>query len=103
MILAFVLTMPGVNTWNGRWSGEGELFVDIRNIGRAKASEEKGRALIEGSSYFYRWDDGWCAEVSVSEVTAAEARKMRAKSKGFMGYNWMVNNLLATGEIGDYR
>ena len=98
MLLAFTLTMPGRNTWNGRWSGDGELFCIVKNLGQSKSVRMKGEALA-GRSYGYAWNDGWYASIDVREVDAAEARRLRAKSKGFWGYGWMVESLLRHGDI----
>lgn len=95
MILAFTLTMPGRNTWNGRWSGEGELFVITRNLGQSKAARKKGEALLGDHSYSWSWR----ANIKVNEVDAAEARRLRAKSRGFLGCSWMVDSLLLHGDI----
>lgn len=95
MILAFVLTMPGRNTWNGRWSGEQSTYAIVKNLGRSKAAHEKGAALL--GNHGYAWDDGWFANIEVREVDAKEARRLRAKSRGFFGYEWMVDNLLLYG------
>lgn len=95
MMLAFVLTMPGRNTWNGRWSGEEMTFAVVKNLGRGQAARKKGEALL--GNHGYAWDDGWRANIEVREVDAAEARRLRAKSRGFCGYEWMVDNLLLYG------
>jgi hypothetical protein len=97
MLLAFMLTMPGRNTWNGRWSGDGEVFCIVRNLGQSKAARVKGGRLI--GDHGYAWDDGWRARVRVFEVDSAMARRLRAKSKGFWGYGWMVDSLLKHGDI----
>ena len=97
MTLAFILTMPGCNSWDGRWSGEGCLHARVRNLGRSQKAEAQGRLLV--GSYGYRWSDGWAASVDVREVDAAEARRLRSKSVGFAGYDWMIDSILTHGEI----
>jgi hypothetical protein len=86
----FRLTMPGVNTWNGRWSGEGRNHSIVRALSRTEAE-----ALLEGQperSWRHRWDDGWCAEVTARIVPAGARLR---KSDGFCGYDWMVRNIIA--------
>jgi len=91
-LIAFELSMPRNNSWNGRWSGDAECFAIVRNI-RAKKS------IPELTSYGYNFGDGWFARVDVREVSAAEARRLRKASKGFCGYNWMIDSIIWHGEI----
>jgi hypothetical protein len=49
--------------------------------------------------YHYNFGDGWAAGVSVRTVDAAEARKLRRKSDGFSGYDWMIDSIVQHGEI----
>lgn len=99
MNVAFVLSMPGVASWNGHWSGEGKLYAVVRNYGASKKAAEKYSALAR-KSYHYRWDDGWCARVDVKVLaSAAEARQMRKHTKGFCGYEWMIDSILDHGAI----
>lgn len=103
MILLFQLTMPGVGSWNGQWSGASRFFGKVKNVGRSKQAEEKGREILESSPYRYNWDDGWAASIEVSQVDAKEAarlrRVIRKANEGFCGYDWMVNSLLHYGDI----
>jgi hypothetical protein len=94
MLIAFELSMPGKASWNGKWSGEGRPYVRVRSL--AKAEAEK---VLLSESYDYRWDDGWCACVSVRKVLAREAEKLRKKTVGFCGYDWMIDSIIAAGKI----
>ena len=94
VILLFELTMPGVGSWNGKWSGDSDYYAVTRNV----PSSAVPRGVIDGR-HRYRWDDGWCASVRVSIVSSAEATKARRKSDGFCGYDWMVDSLLSHGKI----
>jgi len=85
MILCYELSMPGSPSWNGKWSGEGRCFAIIRSY-RGKAREEK-------------WNDGWCAKVSVRKVDNKEAARMRRKTIGFAAYDWMVDSIERNGVI----
>lgn len=88
----FRLTMPGVGSWNGRWSGESRDFL----LWRTLTDEEMKAAGMENAvgSWRYAWDDGWCAGVSARIMERGERR---AKSAGFSGYEWMVKNILKHG------
>lgn len=98
MILAFKLSMPGVSSWNGRWSGEGRDYVKVVTF-RGKSGKTKGQQLLSHGSYHYDFGDGWCARVDVEEVGSAGASRLRRKSAGFCGYDWMVDSILQFGEI----
>jgi hypothetical protein len=92
VIVAFTLSMPNNNAWNGRWSGEGNVYAIVRSF----------RGAIKfnvGESYYYNFGDGWGASVYAKAVTAGEAAKLRRKSKGFCGYDWMVDDIVRLGRI----
>ena len=89
MTLAFILTMPGCGSWNGKWSGEGKLYAITKKMSDAEGSRFAGR------SWSYGWPDGWRARVECRAVFGIELRKLRAASEGFCGYEWMVDSILA--------
>lgn len=90
--VAFILTMPGAASWNGRWSGEGRLYARVRRISQRRADEIVG-------SHGYSWSDGWRASVEVRIVDAAESRRLSKHTQGFCGYDWMVNSIIDIGYI----
>lgn len=94
MNIAFNLTMPGRSSWNGQWSGEGQLYCVIRNVPNKRAAE-----ILARRSYGYRWSDGWAARINVSQVDASAARRLRKKSQGFCGYDWMIDCIIRDGCI----
>ena len=91
-MIAFILTMPNRGSWNGRWSGENDLHAIVK-------TERSVPKDIIGKSFWYNWDDGWSACVSVEKVDCKEGNKLRQKSRGFCGYNWMVDSLIKKGRI----
>ena len=72
------------------------MLVKRPDTQKAKAKTE---ALLQQGSWYYGWSDGWGASVSVREVDAKEARRVRNESKGFCGYEWMVTSILERGKI----
>jgi hypothetical protein len=96
MILAFELTMPQRNSWNGRWSGEDRRYIITKTFSASQA--DKANEIIKQGSYYYNWGDGWGAAIDVSLVDAKEAAKLRKKSAGFCGYDWMVNTIIQYGK-----
>ena len=101
MILCFELSMPGVSSWNGRWSGERNYYAIIKNLGRSQKADKKAQSILDGGYYSYDFGDGWRAAIKVKKVDTKEAARIRRKSKGFCGYDWMVDEILENGKIKD--
>ena len=99
-ILSFELTMPNVGSWNGKWSGADKKYYVIRSV------DNKTFEKIAGDSetplrkdYYYNFGDGWGANVCVEQINAKEANKRRKISKGFCGYEWMINSIMEFNKI----
>ncbi len=93
MFIAFTLSMPGVASWNGQWTGSGKKYVRVLTI--HKAAEE----IVQGSPYRYDFGDGWAASVFAVEVDAKDARRLRRQTDGFCGYDWMIDSIRVKGKI----
>lgn len=91
-MIVFELTMPNRGSWNGKWSQEGKLFV------RVKPERVVPKELWD-NSFYYRWDDGWTACVTITRMSSTEARKLESKSAGFQGYDWMISSIIKNGYI----
>ena len=91
-MIVFELTMPHCASLNGRWSQENKLHVRTQD-------ERKVPKEYWGRDFYYRWDDGWEACVSVTQMKANEARKLERKSDGFCGYDWMIRSICKKGLI----
>jgi hypothetical protein len=98
MKLAFILSMPGCNSWNGKWSGEGRLYAKVVNFPGKKRTAHAEEILQRGY-YCYNFGDGWAAGVAVKEVDGAESAKIKRHSQGFCGYDWMIDSVLLDGAI----
>ncbi|MBA2877997.1 hypothetical protein HNR63_001051 [Anoxybacillus kamchatkensis] len=92
-IFAFTLTMPNVGSWNGRWSGEKDLYVKFRTL------KNKDAERVKEGNYYYDFGDGWGANVNVRVVDSKEKQRLQRKSKGFAGYDWMIDSIIENGEI----
>ena len=99
MLVAYDLSMPGKASWNGKWSGENRPYVRVRNISKKLAGECAIEEILRLGTFTYRWDDGWCAVVTVHKADAKDAAKLRKKSVGFYGYDWMIDSIMAVGKI----
>ena len=91
-MIVFELTMPHCGSWNGRWSQEDKLHVRTKD-------ERKVPKECWDKDFYYRWDDGWEACVSVKRMPAKEARKLERRSDGFCGYDWMIRSICKNGVI----
>ncbi len=89
--LVFALSMPGVASWNGKWSGAGWSYLAVRPAGTA--------GHLAGKSFGYSFGDGWFASIDVTLADAAGARRARKESVGFCGYEWMIDSILTRGRI----
>jgi hypothetical protein len=98
--LIFKLSMPNNNSWNGKWSGEGDLYARIRSVGTSKVAIENAKAILKKGYFYYNFGDGWGAGVDVYECTSPkEARSIEQRSRGFCGYEWMIDSILLHGRI----
>ncbi len=95
MLIQFTLSMPSNNAWNHRWSGQGNLYAVVKNI----TSKKTHQRILAEKDHYYNFGDGWVACVSVKEIDTIEARKVRKESKGFCGYDWMVDSIRYCGKI----
>jgi hypothetical protein len=95
--IAYTLSMPSVNTWNGKWSGQDNLYCRVRNY--TNKSGNAARALAQ-TSYQHNFGDGWVARVAVTPIADPKAVKDLVKrSAGFCGYEWMIDSIEKYGEI----
>lgn len=93
--ISFTLSMPQRNSWNGRWSGEDNLYCKIVKTEKFTKKHED----ILNKSFYYDFGDGWGACIKVKEVTRQESTALKKKSKGFCGYEWMIASILRDGVI----
>jgi hypothetical protein len=96
MVIWFVLRMRNTPTWNESWSGAGRLYAKRVNVPKTKAEE-----LLKEGSFYFSWSDGWSCAVDVVKPSPAEARAMAKNTRGFCGYEWMINSILMYGKILD--
>lgn len=98
MLLVFILSMPNVGSWNGKWSGENDYYARVKSF-VSKIDKEKAQRILKEEYYHYNFGDGWSAGVTIKEVNRNEANKIRRKTKGFCGYEWMIKSIINHGEI----
>ena len=98
MTLLFTLSMPNRGSWNGRWSGEDKFYGKFLSFTSTKG-KVKARELLSAGSWHFSWGDGWGATITVRELEKADVRRFKRNSAGFCGYDWMVDSIIACGEI----
>lgn len=98
-IIAFELTMPNNNAWNGVWSGAQNRHIRFRKFGRSRLAHAKVKDLLKNPSHYYNFGDGWGANVTMFEVDTKERNKLAKESAGFCGYDWMIDSILKFGKI----
>lgn len=96
--IAFTLGMPNRASWNGKWSGEDRLYVIVRTFNGKKGSEHADK-ILSSPYYYYNFGDGWGASVTAKEVDGKESARLKRKSNGFCGYDWMVDSICREGCI----
>lgn len=94
--VVFILTMPGVGSWNRKWTGADKLYCRTRSYPFNKKTilteSVLGRVLAyENRSYDFC--DGWIANVRIMVCTAQEKKNYDKKSQGFCGYEWMIDEI----------
>ncbi len=94
MIIQFTLSMPNVGSWDRKWTGSSKLYAIVRSFNKKKAEQ-----ILEKPSYSYNFGDGWRAGVSAEQIDSKLAAKVRRKSQGFCGYNWMVDSIVSNLKI----
>lgn len=99
MILQFTLSMPNIGSWNGKWSGESNLYAMVKNFGKGKAMVKHAESILKLGYCHYNFGDGWAAGVTITKIDSKTARKVRKASKGFCRYDWMVYSIMRHGEI----
>jgi hypothetical protein len=95
--LIFTLSMPGVNSWNGKWSGSDNFYLVHRKF--QNRSRPDLESILSQKSFRHSFGDGWVAQVDVTETSEAEAKKLAKKSSGFCGYEWMIDSIIRNGDI----
>lgn len=97
MLVKFTLSMPGVNSWNNRWSGEEYLYARVRKFNKSDCKNLE--TILEEGYFSYDFGDGWRAGISIEKIDSKEAARVRKNSRGFYGYDWMIDSILSDGYI----
>lgn len=107
--LSFELTMPNVGSWNGKWTGADKKYYIIKKVSDRYFESDIKKLFTKSdqikpqigakANFYYNFGDGWGANVEMQIVTTDEAKKRKKNSKGFAGYDWMVESIILIGEI----
>lgn len=102
MLVSFELTMPSRASWNGRWSGEDRKYYVVKTLSARFIKNNPHLQFLNTTGrdgFYYRWEDGWAANVDVERIDAVQAKHRRKVSSGFCGYEWMITSILHKGVI----
>jgi hypothetical protein len=86
MRLIAQLTMPNVGSWNGKFSGENNIYTVV--FSKSKKDES------HIGNYYYNFGDGWGANVQIRH-----AKPREKVTKRFFGYEWMLGEIKEHGRI----
>ena len=78
-MIIFELTMPNRGSWNGKWSQENNRHIIIKN--ERYFPKDIINNILEKRDFYYRWDDGWTACVSVSKINYKDANKLKKTAR----------------------
>ena len=88
MLLCFELVTPEAD----------QSWTKVHHLVRSTQATMRGEAILKQTPYIYK-QEGGTIQINVSQVAGQEARKIRNKSAGFCGYDWMISSILEHGEI----
>lgn len=94
--ILYTLSMPRVNTWNNKWSGENKGFYVVRKY----LDGDPALKNIQTSKFYnYDFGDGWSARIDTNVIEQKSVASYRKKSAGFMDYDWMIDEIESHGRI----
>ena len=73
-MIVFELTMPRNSSWNGKWSGDGDVHI-IAKPDRCVPNDRIGK------SYYYDFGDGWGASITVKYMNGNDKEYKQLKKK----------------------
>lgn len=94
--IAFILSMPNVGSWNGKWTGADGLYVKVRSYPNKSDITSK---VLTRKAYYYDFGDGWGASVKCEKVDAKRKQTLKKNSQDFCGYDWMIDEIEQFGRI----
>lgn len=92
-----------IGSWDGKWSGSGKVFAKLKSISKEQKEklEQMGFSIQKGDSHSFHYDfwDGWSCNVIMKVGTKKEFQSIMKQSQGFLGYDWMIKDILECGRI----
>ena len=102
-VLLFEYGHTSVGSWNGDWAGRGATYAKQVAVDAKKLKELKelgvSTEIGSKSSFFYDFGDGWKAKVWMTVGYKKDFKDIMKVSKGFLGYDWMIDEILSFGRI----
>ena len=90
-MILFILSMPVVVSWDGKWSGDDKRYYMTRVL------DYPYEENLIGKKFRHKFADGSVAEVSCISVHVDIGEYLMTLSDGFYAYEWMITNIIQNG------
>lgn len=101
--LLFEYGHTNIGSWDRKWPGEGRVYAKSKKIYKEQeeflASKGISMKIGEQTTFIHNFEDGWTAKVTVTVGRASDFADILKRSEGFLGYDWMIDNILEHGRI----
>ena len=97
--IAFILSMPNVGSWDGKWSAAKDVHCIIKTLKNQDVDKLFDKMPRQERNFYYNFGDGWSANVKVIPIGPEHRKYLEKNNKGFCGYDWMVDSILKHGKI----
>lgn len=92
-----------IGSHNGKWGGQTLVFAKSKRLYKEQEQflQSKGIStnLGDQTTFFHDFGDGWTAKVTMTVGRVRDFKEIMKQSKGFYGYDWMIDNILKYGRI----
>lgn len=99
--ISFELKNCNVGSWNSVDTGDKQNHFVVRRMSDKEYLSRFSEIIPKGERKFFHYDfgDGWSVNVIAEVVDSKEARQRKAKSNGFRGREWMIDEIFKYGRI----
>lgn len=97
MVLCFELTMPRHTEKDSKW--EGKTRRRIKMLPAFSDKDKEWYAKLADKDWYYAFSDDRLVHIHTRIINKKEADYLRYYNNKFTEYDWMLDSILATGEI----